>query len=203
MITGKYPPEESNISMKFTPGGVTYTWPTGPRGSIGAEFMGSVLYLIVIAAFMGYGFVVLFTGGFGVRSIGKGINFGHLFIAFLLLVLLLTIFKQGRTLYLLIRPPLPAALELTSDEIIYRTGTKRLKLKIDGQGRIGPVSGALEGIKSKTYILPLKERDNFVLERVGDYLRLSFEYGDEAIEVGSRLKDTDKEWLYNSLKEFK
>lgn len=150
---------------------------------------------------MGYGFVAIFNSS-TFRSIHKGINFENLFSVFLLLALLYGIFTQCRDIYLVLRPPLPAGLELTPGKIIYWTGTKRLKVKI-GRGGGGPPDGIPEKLKSKTYVLPLKEKENFALERIGDYLRLSFEYEDEAIEVGSRLKDADKEWLYKSLGEFK
>jgi hypothetical protein len=199
MLAEDYPPEGSNISMKFTPGGVTYTWPTEPRGGAGPESMGAVLFLIFTMFFLGYAFVVLFNGGSNIKSINKGINFGHLFFGLLLLMILLAIFRQGRTIYLTLRRPLPASIEITPNEIIYRTGTKRPQLRFDGRGRVDSKDKAAERLKSKTYAFPIKEREHVNLERRGDYLLLSVEYRGESVEIGSSLKETDKEWLYKAL----
>lgn len=204
MLTEKYPPEGSNISRKFTPRGVTYTWPTEPRSAFDLQYMGLVFYLIFVMFFLGFVVVEFFIPGF--PGIEKGIDFGHLFIGFLLLLLLYLIFAQGRTIYFALRRPLPASLELTPSEIIYRTGTKRPQLKfVDsvGKSRVGISDEDAKRLKSKTYALPIMERENFTLERIGDYLLLSFKYRGESIEINNGLNDSDKEWLYKSLKEYK
>ena len=40
-----------------------------------------------------------------------------------------------------------------------------------------------------------------MLERIGERLRLSFDYGVERVEIAEALSEPEKEWLYEVLQE--
>jgi hypothetical protein len=204
MYTEKHPPQGSNIKMKLTPGGAEYTWPVQQQDAISGETKRALYVLGFAVVFMGWIFTTLIETG-DYASIDKGFHLGHLFIGIVHLTILVLIIQLARIIYLVLRPPLPASLEFTPNEIIYRSGTRRLQLEFIREGDSRSIQRTKETIgrsKNKTYVFPKKERENFTLEKTGDSLSLSIKYRGQRIEIGDTLKEYDKEWLHKFLKDY-
>lgn len=205
MFTEKPPPKGSNISIEFTPGGAVYTWAVEPQDKVSGDSIRAGLFFVLGIVFLGLIFTTLIETG-DYASIDKGFHLGHLFIGIVHLTILVLIILQARTIYLVLRPPFPASLEFTPNEIIYRSGTRRLQLEFIREGDSRSIQRTKETIgrsKNKTYVFPKKERENITLEKTGDSLSLSIKYRGQRIEIGDTLKEYDKEWLYKFLKDYK
>jgi len=192
MIHREYPPEGSSIKLDETFSGIRYSWTNQGPSSLGSIGVVAFLMFWMLGWAFGEIFVLwsLLTGQapgpvslFLVGWLGAW-TIGGAFCAY--------------TIYLAVRPPRPAELELTEGEIHYVTGTKRLALSF-GQWSREERKSMLKGAKNKEYRIPMRECSNLRLERIGESLRLSVDWRSERIEIGDNLPEPDKEWLHGIL----
>lgn len=199
----KHPPEGSIISLKITSSKVRYAWPLEPTDTISRESWVSVFYLIFTIIFMVYVLTSLLESNLGPKSLEEGIHFGNVFVTVMNLLIIFLIFKQFKAIVETLRGGIPAGLIIMDNQILYSTGSTRMQLKFSGKGKLEQEkqdkTQALP--KPKSYIFPKNELEDLALERIEGYLRLSVRHRDEIIEIGATLDDSDKEWLYHSLKE--
>lgn len=192
MVHREYPPEGSSIELHETFSGIRYSWTNRGPGSI--EGIGVVAFFMFWMVGWAFGEIavlwLLLTGRapgpvslFLIGWLGAW-TVGGAFCAY--------------TIYLAVRPPRPAELELTEGEIHYVTGTRRPDLSF-GQWSREDRKSMLKGAKNKEYRIPTRECSNLRLERIGESLRLSVDCRSERIEIGDNLPEPDKEWLYGIL----
>ncbi len=96
------------------------------------------------------------------------------------------------TLWKLLRPTRPEIVLLEMDRLCYDPGT------------ISPLPAASDSHnlfpKSPKPVQIAKEKiPQFLLDRVGERQRLSFDVGADRVEIGNHLREPEREWLYQIL----
>ena len=106
------------------------------------------------------------------------------------------------TLMMLLRPARPETISLGEETISYHPGFVPMR------GMAGAEEGAM--ISSlfrlrgpRTIVIARADLGKFVLDRVGERQRLSFDRGADRIEIGATLREPEREWLFVALDEWR
>ncbi len=192
MINREYPPEGSSIETEHTTAGIRYIWTNETSESNGIN--------------SAVGFLMLFMVGWAFGEIstiiellnGQAEGSDRLFLMAWLGGWTLGGFWCAHTIYLSLRRPGPASLEIREREIKYSTGSRKLELSFRKLSR-GENKAIFKGTKNTTYKMPLIQCSKVKLERDGEELRLSVDCKNKTIEIGNTLGEPDKEWLHKIL----
>jgi hypothetical protein len=94
-------------------------------------------------------------------------------------------------------------LTLGYDFLIFQEGTPAFQgIEFNWQNKKQENSSEFSNNKQK-YTVPKNQIDKISLERIGERQRLSFDYGRERVEIGYYLTEPEREWLYQTLNDWK
>jgi hypothetical protein len=189
----KKPPLNSNIEVKNELNQTIISW-KNPRGNWSR-------YLIVI-------FLLAWLGGWatGEYSVAKKVLNGETnpFEIFWLIGWTVGGLFAMANIYFMVRPTKAEKLNFDSYSLQFKPGTPPFA----GINRSGnsdedaKKATFFQKTKSK-YIIPKAEIGEIKLERVGERQRLRIDHGVERIEIGRFLQEPEREWIFESLKQWK
>ncbi|MFO0949748.1 MAG: hypothetical protein U0835_01070 [Isosphaeraceae bacterium] len=100
----------------------------------------------------------------------------------------------------MVRPSRPESLLLGDRELVYDPGwrvpplTEMSQATSDGRN---PLS------RGRRVVVPREDVSRFVLDRVGERQRLTFDHGAKRVEVGACLGEPEREWLFGVLEQWR
>jgi hypothetical protein len=107
-------------------------------------------------------------------------------------------------LWFLMRPSRPESVFLGETEFRYNPGRSPANMLLE-QGMMGMYAipfrygTAPAAFRRKPLTMPKAEMGKFVLDRAGERQRLTFDHGAERIEIGTFLREPEREWLFDVL----
>lgn len=168
----------------------TVIWWKNPRGG-GSRYL-SILFML---AWLGGWAVGEFAAALSVFS-GKA----NLFVIFWLMAWTVGGAFAIRQVYFLARPSKPEKIILDATSLTFEVGTSNAE---GWSNKRKEDEDAAPAYSENKYIVPKKDLGKIRLERVGERQRLTFDYGAERVEVGFFLKEPEREWLFEVLKQWK
>jgi hypothetical protein len=189
------PPQNSQIEIDSNLKEMTLFW----KKSNGGAFR----YCIIL-------FLCLWLCGWalGLVSVGGTLFSGEGASPFLIIWLVMWTFGGVFAIvmaYLLLRPQVPESIKLMHDQLIYDTGSTSMNMNPYHMMKkkhleMNPFSMLYQ--KRKTYALSKFECPEFILDGLADDQRLRFDLGADRIIIGETLKEPEREWLHEVLKEW-
>jgi hypothetical protein len=106
-------------------------------------------------------------------------------------------------LWNLLRPSRPESVTLGEDLFVYDPGAAPVEILHWNQSRRPPDEKPSRPQRRKRLMVEKAELGKFVLDRVGERQRLSFDLGADRIEIGESLREPEREWLHAVLEDWR
>ena len=109
-------------------------------------------------------------------------------------------------LYILLRPRHPESITLNRDSFRYDSGTPSMTFLSPwyAMRQSNPYGDWVKMFKRRKFIeISREELGEVVLERIGERQRLYFDHGADRVEIGEHLREPEREWLADIIKEWK
>ena len=188
-------PLNSTIEISNEANRTTLKW-KNPRGSRSRYF----IVIFLLAWLGGWAMGMLATGG----AVLSG-NYDP-FLIFWLVGWTIGGFFAMRQLYLMARPGKPEKVAFDSLMLEYLQGTAPFGgIYLERMEREKEKNRFFSGVQppKDRYTILKREIGAVRLERVGERQRLTIDHGAERIEIGAFLREPEREWLYEVLKQWK
>lgn len=103
-------------------------------------------------------------------------------------------------IWTLVRADRPESVRLEPERLRYEPGRSKAKSFQEWFESPRPKAGTPSPPAPRPVVVKRAEIRGFVLDRVGERQRLSFEFGNERVEIGAFLREPEREWLHAILR---